>query len=131
MAEKHGFFNTPAGGYPVSTIPVKCGNLTAYNSKREIALKFVALYREYLVKPGYASDIAILTPARIANINARFQQFPDWEDWMNFFRDFIPASKFLRGEIPPSASHKQFRLDIDWLTNATNFAKIIEKRYHQ
>jgi phage replication O-like protein O len=105
-------------------------NISVQIPKKDIADKFVELYTRYLVEPGYARAVKELTPARIAKINARFHHKPEWDKWEMFFRDFIPQSKFLIGLVPPSQGHKQFRLDIDWLINESNFVKINEGKYH-
>jgi hypothetical protein len=103
---------------------------TADPVKREIAEKFVALYTKYLVEPGYARTVKELSDARISHINQRFKDKPDWDKWETFFRDYIPKSRFLRGEVPPTNNRPQFKIGIDWLTRESTIIDIREGKYH-
>ena len=114
----------------VSISAVAESTVLGSHSKLENARRFVDLYTKYLVTPGYARAVKALTKTRITHISARLKDHPDWDKWEKFFRDYIPQSKFLIGLAPPQSGRKPFKLDIDWLTNETNFTKIREGKYH-
>ena len=40
-------------------------------------------------------------------------------------------SQFLSGKIPPRQGHKQFEFELAWLVNPTNWAKVLEGKYHE
>lgn len=42
----------------------------------------------------------------------------------------VAASPFLRNEVPAPADHPNFRVDVDWVLNPANAAKILEGRYN-
>jgi hypothetical protein len=58
--------------------------------------------------------------------NATESSILDW--WRSFF-GYIGKSKFLTGRVEGSRD-KPFKADLEWIIRPTNFAKIIEKRYH-
>lgn len=51
--------------------------------------------------------------------------------WFKRFFHYFRQSRFLMGKVPPSAGHKQFELSLEWVVNATNFAKIRDGFYHK
>lgn len=77
--------------------------------------------------------VMVRTPARDKQIQARWKQFftegdfNDKEGGMGCFRwyfDQVKNSKFLTGQ-----TDKPFFADLEWLTKASNFAKVIEGKY--
>lgn len=78
--------------------------------------------------------VRVRTAARDKQIVARWKQFyqegdfKDREGGLNCFRwyfDQVKISKFLTGQ-----TDKPFMPDLEWLTKASNFAKVIEGKYH-
>jgi uncharacterized protein YdaU (DUF1376 family) len=51
------------------------------------------------------------------------------EWWKDFFQ-FVSMSDFLMGRVP-NRTGKPFLADLEWLIKPTNFAKVIENRYHR
>jgi hypothetical protein len=50
-------------------------------------------------------------------------------EWWRLFFVYIGKSKFLTGKVEGSRD-KPFKADLEWIIRPTNFAKIIEKKYH-
>ena len=64
-----------------------------------------------------------LSKTRLSHLRSRLKQH-GLDAWLAAVRS-IPDSPFLRGE-----NNRNWKLDFDWLTNETNFLKLIEGRYH-
>lgn len=92
--------------------------------------KIIELYHEILCPPLPRCEV--LTAKRQGQIRQRWQDkedgLPELDDWRNFFRH-VKVSPFLMGQVA-SRDRRPFRADIEWLTNATNYAKIAEGKYH-
>lgn len=90
--------------------------------------KIVELYHQKLPT---CPRVEILNPKRKGQIRARWNEgeLDSLETWGEFF-DFCSHSAFLTNKTDPSPSHPNFRVDLEWLTNASNYTKIVEKRYH-
>lgn len=82
--------------------------------------------------------VRILTPKRQSSIKARWTQKFTLKDgtpsntiefWEKYFT-YISESQFLMGQVEPLKGRKRFIADLEWVTNASNFAKIIEGKYH-
>lgn len=90
--------------------------------------QIVALYHEHLpVNPR----IKIWGGSRAATLQARWREDPkrqNIEYWGRFFRH-CAGSKFLTGQVEDRGG-RPFTPGLDWLVKASNFAKIIEGRYH-
>jgi hypothetical protein len=72
-----------------------------------------------------------LTTARRSAIQQRWREdLTDMDDWRLFFDRDVRRSDFLMGRSQPTNGRPVFRADLGWLTNASNFAKIIEGKYH-
>lgn len=73
-----------------------------------------------------------LTPKRRAYIRARWKNgLPDLEHWEKFFTA-IRGSQFLMGNTAATNGRtKPFIADLEWITNATNYVKIYEGKYHE
>jgi hypothetical protein len=92
--------------------------------------KIVDLYHEVLTDLPAVRQI---TSKRKAQIQQRWKSSPKHQDldfWRRYF-DFVSQSPFLMGQIPPTPERpKPFRADLEWLTNESNFTKVIENKYH-
>jgi uncharacterized protein YdaU (DUF1376 family) len=61
------------------------------------------------------------------------EQLVTKEMMLDFWRRYfihVGKSKFLTGRAPAGKDRKPFLADLEWIIRPTNFAKIIEKRYH-
>jgi phage replication O-like protein O len=96
--------------------------------------KIVDLYHEALPQ---LSEVKILNPKRKSQIKARWQQkigrdgqrrCDELAFWEKFFA-YVSTCPFLIGQSTPSAGRPVFFADLEWLTNATNFAKVVEGKY--
>jgi len=90
--------------------------------------KIVTLYHEKLPT---LPKVAMLTAKRKGYISARWRSgnLPDLDTWGKYF-DFVAKSEFLMGMSDPTPGHKQFRADLEWLSNESNYTKILERKYH-
>lgn len=72
-----------------------------------------------------------LNSKRRGQIRARWKagQLPDLETWSKYF-EFIGQSAWLTGKCEPTSGRKHFIADLEWITNETNYTKIIEGKYH-
>lgn len=72
-----------------------------------------------------------LTVARKAQIKARWNEGnQDLDGWERFF-EHISQSDFLMGKARPrSDSAVAFMADLEWITKAANWIKIVEGKYH-
>jgi len=89
--------------------------------------KIIELYHRVLPE---LPAVMKLTQKRKSQIRQRFNEDMDsLKKWENFFV-FVKQSDFLMGRIEPTGGRTLFRADIEWLTNATNFTKVAEDKYH-
>lgn len=90
--------------------------------------KIVDLYHRMLPQ---LPRVEKLTDKRRKQIQQRWREdLPELENW-EFFFDFVKKSDFLMGRSPPTPGRSIFRADIEFLTNATNYTKIAEEKYHR
>jgi hypothetical protein len=102
--------------------------LTPPEPKRCPVQVIVKMYHEMLPN---APRIYKLTSARVSQIQSRWREdLIDLEDWRIFFEK-VQASHFLTGRSQPTNGHKPFMADLEWLTKAANFAKVMEGKYGQ
>lgn len=89
----------------------------------------IALYHEVLPD---LPRIVKLTDARRSQIRQRWNEGnQDMAGWRSYF-EHVSASPFLMGKQPPrNGSSVPFVADLEWLTKAGNFAKVIEGKYHR
>lgn len=78
--------------------------------------------------------VKVMTSKRKSQIQQRWraaEQHQNVEFWQRYF-NYVSRSDFLMGRVAPSGDRgKPFRADLEWLTNETNFAKVIEGKYHE
>jgi uncharacterized protein YdaU (DUF1376 family) len=90
--------------------------------------QIVELYHEKLPD---CPRIELITTKRKAQIGARWRsgELDNLEAWSDFF-EFCAHSDFLSGKTDPAPGRKRFIANLEWLTNESNYAKIIERKYH-
>ena len=89
----------------------------------------IALYHELL--PANPR-IKVWDGARADSLRARWREDPKRQDldyWRRYFAH-VSASPFLTGKIEGQGG-RPFLPGLDWLVKASNFAKVIEGRYHE
>jgi len=91
-------------------------------------VKIIAMYHEILPELPECKKI---TEKRRGYIRARWNNgLPDIDHWKRFFKA-IRSSDFLMGKLPAGKDRsKPFIADLEWITNQTNYVKILEKKYH-
>lgn len=95
--------------------------------------KVIDLYHQKLPE---LPKMVVVTPKREDLIKARWKQFEpeSVEEGINSFStyfDFVRGSKFLMGRVDPANGRSRFCADLEWLVNQANFAKVIERKYHE
>lgn len=80
------------------------------------------------------------TGTRAAHLRARWREcavekkWPDQATGIAYFRKlfgFIGQSKFLTGRAPAPQGKRPFLIELEWLVNASNWAKTLEGKYHE
>lgn len=100
------------------------------DQKNGIPVKsIIDLYHEILPE---LPEVKKITKAREAQIKQRWREdMPDLKYWRNFFT-YVRSSDFLMGRAPPGVGRdKPFLADLEWITKASNFTKIAEKKYER
>ena len=98
--------------------------------------RIVALYHEFLPElPG----VKVWEGARQQNLQARWRErwkagkYRTQEEgiayWGKLFRHVSEKCDWLMGRVQGRRGDKPFRASLDWIVNASNFAKLIEGRY--
>jgi phage replication O-like protein O len=77
----------------------------------------------------FGIKVQAMSPKRLYGIKAILKTHPDLSWWEGLLGNKVARSPFLRGEIPPSDGHRQFKLSIDFLCVEHNLVKIIEGNY--
>jgi hypothetical protein len=113
--------------------PPTINNLTKDNNTKDIIsvnsskiAEFTELYHSIC---PFGTKVQAMSTKRLNNIKAVVKKHPDLNWWQELLKNKVAQSPFLRGEIPPSGGHKQFKLTIDFLANEHNLVKIIEGNY--
>lgn len=97
--------------------------------------RLLDVYHEAL--PMLARVVVFNAPRR-ASLRSRWAEVCSAEryetdDGVQWFRDFlwgVRKSKFLTGNSSPSPGRPPFKADLEWLMKPSNFAKVVEGRYH-
>jgi len=96
--------------------------------------KIIEIYHQALPQ---LSEVKVLNTKRKSQIKARWLQrigkdgqrrCDDLEFWEKYFT-YVSSCPFLIGQGTPSRDRPVFFADLEWLTNASNFAKVIEGKY--
>lgn len=95
--------------------------------------EFRDLYHEVLHD---LPECRVLSDKRKSQIRARWNQLVgkkntpcnDLGFWRRYFT-YVRECPWLMGEVEPEEGRNRFIADLEWLTNANNFAKVIEGRY--
>lgn len=78
--------------------------------------------------------------ARADHLRARWRETAIEKGWTNqaegiaYLRRlfaYVAQSAFLTGRVPPPPGKRPFAIELEWLVNPTNWAKVIEGKYHQ
>jgi hypothetical protein len=83
-------------------------------------------------------QVTVLNDARKRTLQARWREVcasESWAaeqglEWFVWYFGHVAHSPFLMGRAPPTPGRQAFRADFDWLMAPTNFAKVVEGRYH-
>ncbi len=91
-----------------------CPKVVEWNGTRQALMQ--ARWREQSVangtRPGYKTEAEGLA------------------FWRDIYFAHVAKSQFLTGRSNPSAGRKPFVADLEWLIRPTNFAKVVEGKYH-
>lgn len=105
-------------------------------SKRCPQEKLIDLYHECL--PTLPKVMTWSSAERRGNMSARWREmsiqneFQNEDEGLDFFKrffEFVSQSKFLMGQIKNS-NGRPFKATLDWLMKPNNFAKTVERHYH-
>ncbi|MFP2768065.1 hypothetical protein [Oceanisphaera sp. KMM 10153] len=89
----------------------------------------VALYHRVLPE---LPEVKMLTDTRRKYIQARWNEKANRQTldfWERYF-EYVRQSPFLMGQTDGSHGKPPFRADLEWLVRPSNFAKVIEEKYH-
>lgn len=92
--------------------------------------EIVSAYHEILPE---LSQVKVLTEKRKAQLRQRWREDvkrQDAEWWKKYFA-YVKQSDFLCGRVEGREGKRPFVADLEWLTNPTNFAKVVEGKYHE
>jgi len=89
--------------------------------------KIVDLYHEKLPE---LPKVEKVTAKRKGYIQQRWREdLPKIENWGYYF-DYVRDSSFLMGKTEPTNGRKPFIANLEWLTNPSNYTKVLEEKYH-
>ena len=83
-------------------------------------------WREVLTKPDL---MAIMVPE-----HEELLMYSDRQKgllWFERLFRYVSESEFLLGQVPPNGRNQSFMADLEWLMRPTNFAKVLEGKYHR
>jgi len=83
-------------------------------------------------------QVTVLNDSRKSHVNARWREVCGQEkftaeqgaEWFGWYFDHASKAPFLVGSGKPNREGRVWRADFDWLLLPTNFAKVVEGRYH-
>lgn len=87
----------------------------------------LALYHENLPQ---LRAVEVLNDLRRRLVRARWRENPDLAHWRKYFR-YVSTSGFLTGKVQLRKDEPPFEADFEWLMRPTNYAKVIEGKYHR
>lgn len=91
--------------------------------------QIVDLYHEVLPE---LPEVKVLTDTRRKYIQARWNEKANRQTldfWKRYF-EYVRQSPFLMGQTEGTHGKPPFRADLEWLMRPSNFAKVIEEKYH-
>jgi len=94
--------------------------------------KIIDLYREICVPVGMP-DVKVWNNQRERLLRARWREAVKHQSldfWRQYF-EHVAASHFLTGQAEPKNGQPPFCADLEWIVRPTNFAKIVEGKYHR
>ena len=87
----------------------------------------VGVYHEVLGE--WLPHVQKVTDRRRGQIRQRWiQDMPSLPSWRTYFEQ-VAQCPFLLGQVPGRGEQPPFRANIEWLTNPTNYTKVIEGKY--
>lgn len=99
--------------------------------------KVIDLYHEYL---PYCPQVREWNTTRQKYLQSRWrekavslgwQKYSEGLEWFKRFFSFVGESKFLTGKVDGRNGKPPFIADLEWLMRPSNFAKVVEGKYHQ
>ena len=106
---------------------------TSIRKEAAASVPYEAIKDVYHSKLPTLPQVRTLTTKRKGQIKQRWksdEKFRSIEFWANYF-EHVSRSDFLMGRSQPSAGRdKPFEANLEWLTNESNFTKVIEGQYH-
>lgn len=94
--------------------------------------KILALYREICVPAGM-TEVRVWNDKRCKFLRARWRENPKHQSldfWRRYF-EHCADSRFLTGQAEPRKDQPPFVADLEWIIRPSNFAKIVEGKYHR
>lgn len=89
--------------------------------------EIINLYHEKLPQ---LPKVQKITKARESVIKQRWREdMPELNNWGNFF-EHVGQSDFLMGRVDAREGRTVFIANLEWITKASNFTKILEGKYH-
>ena len=86
-------------------------------------------YNKYFAKENVTRKLKPTTALETRLRTCIYKEFKDISAWYSYF-ELIEMSDFLMGKIPPTGKYKQFKLDLEFIINETNIAKILEGKFN-
>jgi phage replication O-like protein O len=118
---------------PLAVKPPTINNITKDNITKNIisvnSSKIAEFTKLYHSLCPFGTKVQAMSLKRLSSIKAILKKHPTLTWWEEILANKVASSAFLRGEIPPSGGHKQFKLTIDFLCVEHNLVKIIEGNY--
>jgi hypothetical protein len=98
--------------------------------KKKTPIPYQAIVDLYHERMPMCPTVEMLTTKRKGQISARWNsgELPDLKTWADFF-EFCAQSPFLTGKTDPAPGRKRFIANLEWITNESNYAKIVEGKY--
>lgn len=89
--------------------------------------KIIDLYHQIL---PMCPKVLTWNAERQKYLRARWKEYPELHLWEQYFH-IVAESKFLTGKVNASPNRKVFLATLEWLVRPTNFANVLEKKYHE
>lgn len=89
--------------------------------------KIIDLYHQIL---PMCPKVLTWNAERQKYLRARWKEYPELHLWEQYFH-IVAQSKFLTGKVNASPNRKVFLATLEWLVRPTNFANVLERKYHE